>query len=121
VRDHLTDDGVVVINVGRAGDDYRVVEAMLATLLQVFPSTHVIEVPGSLNAVVIATVQPSVPENLQANVPGLVDYPFLYTAAQEGVANLRPTQPGPLVFTDDRAAIELLTNGLVIDFVLGRR
>ena len=118
VRDHLTDDGVVAINVGRASEDYRLVEAMLATLLQIFPSAHVIEVPNSFNAVVVATIQPSEAGNLQANLPGLEGDDFLYPTALQAIANLRPTQPGEVVFTDDRTAIELMTNALVLDFVL---
>ena len=112
------DDGVIAINIGRAGEDYRIVEAMLATLLQVFPSAHVIEVPNSFNAVVVATVQPSEVGNLWANLPGLEGDEFLYSTALQALANLRPTQPGEIVFTDDRAAIELMTNALVVNFVL---
>jgi spermidine synthase len=119
VRDHLTDDGVVVINVGRASQDYRLVEAMLATLLEVFPSAHVIEVPESFNAIVVATVQPSEAGNLLANLPGLEEDEFLHLTALQAMANLRSTQPSEIIFTDDRAAIELLTNALVLDFVLG--
>jgi spermidine synthase len=118
VRHHLTDDGVVAINIGRASEDYRIVEAMLATLLQVFPSAHVIEVPNSFNAVVVATVQPSETVNLQANLPGLAGNDFLHYTALQAMANLRPTVPSEVIFTDDRAAIELLTNALVIDYVL---
>jgi len=44
---HLTDDGVVVINVGHT-PRYALVEAMVATLRQVFPSTHVIDVRTGL-------------------------------------------------------------------------
>jgi spermidine synthase len=119
VRDHLTDDGVVVINVGHAGGDYRLVEAMLATLLEVFPSAHVIDVPYSFNAVVVATVQPTQPGNLLANLSGLEGDDFLHPTALNAAANLRPTQPSAVVFTDDRASIELMTNALVLDFVLG--
>jgi predicted membrane-bound spermidine synthase len=118
VRDHLTPDGVVAINVGHTPDDYRLVEAMLATLLQVFPSAHVIDVPNSFNAVVVATVQPSQPTNLQANLPGLEGDAFLYPTALQAAANLRPTQPGDVIFTDDRAAIELMTNALILRFAL---
>jgi predicted membrane-bound spermidine synthase len=117
VRDHLTDDGVVAINVGRAREDYRIVEAMQATLLRVFPSTYVIDVHGSLNAVVIATVQPSELENLEANLPNL-EHPFLRATAKRAIENLHPVEPGLVVFTDDRAAIELMTNALVVEFAL---
>jgi spermidine synthase len=118
VRDHLTTDGVVAINVGRTAKDYRLVEAMLATLLQVFPSAHVIDVPNSFNTVVVATVQPSASGNLLANLPGLEGDEFLYPMALQAVANLHPVQPASIVFTDDRAAIELMTNALVLNYFL---
>lgn len=118
VKDHLSDQGVVAINVGHTPQDYRVVEAMLATMLEVFPSAHVIDVPNSFNAVVVATIQPSEAGNLLANLPLLEDNNFLHETALRAAANIRPTKAGPVVFTDDRAAIELMTNALVIDHIL---
>jgi predicted membrane-bound spermidine synthase len=120
VRDHLTPDGVVAINVGRAGDDYRLVRAMVATLLEVFPSAHVINVPQSFNAVVVATVQPTEAENLRANLSLVEDDAFLRPTLLNAIDNLRPTEPGDVVFTDDRASIEWMTNALLFDFILGR-
>jgi len=117
VREHLTDDGVVAVNVGHTPEDYRLVEAILATLLQVFPSAHVIDVPNSFNAIVVATVRPSEAGNLLTNLPGLEGDEFLYPTALQAAANLRFIQPGGVIFTDDRAAIELMTNALVLDFV----
>ncbi len=117
-RDHLTNDGVVVINVGRTSTDYRLVKAMLGTLLQVFPSAHVIDVPNSFNAVVVATVQPTQAENLLLNLPNLEGYEFLHPTAINAAANLRAIEPGAVIFTDDQAAIELMTNALVLNFVL---
>jgi hypothetical protein len=94
------------------------VQALMATLLEVYPSVHVIEVSNSLNAVVVATVQPSEPQNLVDNLPYLEEKPFLHAVALQAMANLRPTEPSGTIFTDDRAAIELMTNALVIDFFL---
>lgn len=117
-RDHLTDDGVVAVNVGRAGADYRLVEAMVATLQEVFPSVHVIEVPNSLNAVVVATLQPTESGNLEANLPGLAGNALLYSVALDACAHLRSISPGRVVFTDDRSAIELLTNAIALKYLL---
>jgi spermidine synthase len=118
VREHLADDGVLAINVGRTARDYRLVGAMAATLQQVFPSVHVIDVPSSFNAVVVATVQPSEPLNLVQNIAGLEDNEFLFLTALQAVENLRPTPSSSVVFTDDRAAIEWMTNALVFEFAL---
>ncbi len=120
-RAHLTSDGVMVINVGHTPGDYRLVDAMVATLLEVFPAVHVIDVPNSFNAVVVATVQPSTADNLQANLSGLEEAPLLQATAQRALANLRPTRSSDTVFTDDRASIELMTNMLLLDFLLGEK
>jgi spermidine synthase len=119
VRDHLTDDGVVVINVGRTPGDYRLVEAMVATLQQIFPSTHTMDVASSYNAIVVATVQPTSPDNLEANIP-LLDNPVLQVIASEALGNLRTVEPGPMVFTDDRAPVEMLTHSIVFNYILDR-
>ena len=118
VRDHLTDDGVVAINVGHT-DDYRLVETMVATLRQVFPSIHAIDVPASFNTIVVATVQPTVAENLRANRQLMAD-PILQTIADEAWERMRVIEPGSLVLTDDRAPVEMLTHLVVLSYVLGR-
>ena len=91
---------------------------MLATMLQVFPSAHVIDVPYSFNTVVVATVQPTQASNLLLNLPHLEGDGFLHPTALAAAENLRPTEPGAVVFTDDQTAIELMTNALVFDYVL---
>jgi predicted membrane-bound spermidine synthase len=118
VREHLTDDGVIAVNVGRTGGDRRLVEAIVATLLRVFPSAHVIDVPNSFNSVVVATRLHTERENLVANLPLLEENAFLHEAAYRAVSNLRPTRASTVVFTDDRASIELLTNLLLVNFAL---
>ncbi len=126
VRDHLRDDGVVAINVGHtpgtgsAPGDWRLVDAMANTMGQIFPSVHVIDVPGSFNAIVVATVRPSTPANLAANLPLLED-PRLHYLAEQALDALRDPEASNLVFTDDRAPVEQLTNALALRYVLGIR
>jgi len=117
-RNHLAPDGVIVINVGRTGSDYRLVEAIVSTLSRVFPSAHVIEVPNSFNAIVVATMRRTTSSNLAANLSVLEGNPFLYATALRAIENLRPTEPSGVVFTDDRASIEWMTNALLIDYVV---
>ena len=116
VRDHLTEDGVVAVNVGHT-QDYRLVEALVATLEEVFPSVHAIDVPGALNTILVATVQPTEPDNLLANRPLMGD-PILQQIAEEAWTNLRTVEPGPMVFTDDRAPVEMLTHLVVLSYLL---
>lgn len=117
VRAHLTEKGVVVINVGRTDTDYSLVDALATTMNTVFPSVYVVDVPETFNSVVVATRQKTQAENLTANLSGITD-PFLYNVVARAAAQLRPvTTVGP-VLTDDRAPVEQLSNLLVLRYVL---
>jgi spermidine synthase len=120
VRDKLTDNGVVAINVGRTNTDRRLVEALTATLLEVFPSVHTMDVPLSFNTILIATRQPTSAENLERNLAALPQdaAPLLRDTLALAVGALVPTQRGDLVFTDNRAPVETLVDSLVINFLL---
>jgi spermidine synthase len=120
-RAHLTDDGVLVINVGRTPDDRRLVDAMAGTLESVFPSVYVADVPDTFNSILYATVQPTRADNLRANLAQLElagVHPLLMSAVRSAVKNLQPTPHSTTVFTDDVAPVEQLTNSIVIRFVL---
>ena len=119
VRDHLTDKGVVAMNVGRAPDDRRLVDAMTATLLQLYPTVHALDVPGSLNTILVATVQPTKAATLQTNLGqlGEVD-PLLQEAMETAVASLVPITPSDVIFTDERAPVETIIDSLVIRYLL---
>jgi len=116
-REHLDDDGVLIVNVGRTESDYRLVQAIVSTLRTVFPSTHVIPVPDSFNAIVVATVQPSSADNLARNL-GAVEDPMLKQVGEWALADLRPVATDGPVFTDDKAPVEQLTNLIVMRYFL---
>jgi len=121
VRDHLLPDGVVVINVGRTPEDRRLVDGMAGTLGAVFPSVHVVDVPASFNTIVYATMQPTEPGDLVANLDRLQTEgadPLLVDVLARTLGNLQPTPSSTVVFTDDRAPIEQLTNAVALQFLL---
>jgi spermidine synthase len=118
VRDHLSANGVVVINVGHAGSDYRLVDAMTATLARVFASVHIADVPDSFNTIVYATVQKTAPDNLRANLDAMT-HPLVRNVAQRALVSLREPSPGGTVFTDDRAPVEQITNSIMVNYLLG--
>lgn len=120
IRDHLTDDGVVAINVGRTQTDRRLIDAMTATLLEVFPTVHAMDVPISFNTILVATNQPTIQSNLAQNfalLPSDVD-PLLRDALAVGVSQLVPISASETVFTDDHAPVEMLVDSLVLNFLL---
>ncbi len=120
VRDHLSERGVLAINVGRTTWDRRLIEVFATTLSAIYPSVHVIDVPGTCNSILVATVQPTTPENLLTNRELLgpeVD-PLLAKVIEQAYQQIRPTPTGGMVLTDDRAAIELLTDMVLMSFVM---
>jgi spermidine synthase len=121
VRAHLTEEGVVAINVGHTPDDWRMVEALVATMEEVYPSVHVISVPDTFNAIVVATVRPTREANLAANLAQLEEHPALHTMGALALERLVEVAPGGVVFTDDRAPVELMTDTLVLQYVVGGR
>jgi hypothetical protein len=120
VKEHLKDDGVVAVNVGRTNTDRRLVDAMARTLLEVFPSVHAMDVPRSFNTILVATMQPTTADNLANNLSALPaeSNSMLYDTLNWGVSSLVPIQPSDLVFTDDRAPVETLVDSIVLNFLL---
>lgn len=121
-RARLTEEGVVAINVGRTHDDYRLVDALAATVAQVFPSVYIIDEPdpgyGLGNSLVVGTVQPTRLENLRANAASLTQ-PMLVEMMRRALPHVRAAQPPPgtPVFTDDRAPVEQMVHGIILRFL----
>jgi spermidine synthase len=121
--DHLEPDGVLAINVGRAPGNRKLIEDLAATIGAVFPSVYVMDIPYTFNSIIYATKQPSSADNLAANYLALsadpVVHPLLKQATLSAYLNLKPTPVGGLIYTDDRAPIEWVTNQLIARFILG--
>ena len=119
VESRLANNGILAINVGRGPTDRRLVEALTGTLLTVFPSVHTIDVPGSLNTILVATVQPTDGGNL-AQWLATVDaseQPLLRQAIETAQANLVPTVSSDVVFTDQRAQVESIIDSIVLRYL----
>jgi len=111
---------VLVINVGRTFDDRRLIEAFAGTVSSVFPTVHVVDVPDSFNSILYATVQPTSFSNLVENFAFLrgrdVD-PLLLDILARAIAQSQPTPSSSIVFTDDWAPIERLTDSIALKFL----
>ncbi len=118
IRSHLSPDGTVVLNTAHTTHDFRLVQAFVNTLKQVFPSVYTFNVPGTFNTEVMATLQPTSIETFRNN---LAQFPTDTTMGQvasevlpvvtEGHAN------GGIAFTDDRAPIEQITDQLLLNYI----
>lgn len=122
VHRRLAPDGVLAINLGRTPGDRRLIEAMSGTIATSFPSLYLVDVPGSFNSILYATVQPTQAANLVENLLQLEDSqtpPQLLAVLERAIANIRAVPQSDIVFTDDRAPVEQLVNSIVLQFVLG--
>jgi spermidine synthase len=114
--DHLTDRGVMVLNAGRYGTDYRLVHAIATTMKAVFPNVYLVDVKEFSNTMVIATKGPTDIGNYAANIAQLPPGP-LRTIGDLSLrtGNVREWNGGGLVFSDNRAPVELVIDLLIID------
>ncbi len=122
VRQRLTDNGVMVINVGRSPRDRRLINILNSTILRVFPTVHIVDLPDSFNSILFATVQPTTIEDLARNYQALSQSPetppLLLQAMAVTLQNAQPPPPSEGIFTDDRSPIEWITNDMILDFLL---
>jgi len=119
---HLNNTGVVAINVGSVPGDRRLINGLATTMATVFPSIHIMDIPGTLNTMIFATKQPTKDADFAANLSILSQqpnvHPLLITAMQTTFANMKPAYNKTQVFTDDRAPIEWIVNDMVVRFAL---
>ncbi|MBC8503833.1 MAG: fused MFS/spermidine synthase [Anaerolineales bacterium] len=130
VYDHMAEDGVLAINVGRAPNDRRLIEGLIETISTLFPSIYVMDIPDTFNSIIYATVQPTLisdlHENFQIYFARTDAHPLLLESLQRAIAFMQPNpcdaqagQPadGCIVFTDDLAPIEWITNNMILNYV----
>jgi spermidine synthase len=122
IASHLTDSGVLTINVGSVPGDRRLIDGLATTIATIFPSVHIMDIPGTLNTMIFATMQPTTRENFAANLVALAAdpnvNPLLITAMSSTFANMKDGYQTTTVFTDDLAPIEWIVNDMVVSFVL---
>jgi spermidine synthase len=120
--DHLKPDGALAINVGRAPGDRRLIDGLATTIGTIFPSIYVMDIPGTFNSILYATLQPTEAANLQANLDRFLArgdvHPLLVQSMTLTLDNLQPAPQQTTVFTDDLNPIEWLTNNLILNFLL---
>ncbi len=121
--DHLTEDGVLTLNSASVPGDRRLIDGLATTMGTIFPSIYTVDIPGSLNTMIFATKQDTMPENFAANLVALSQdpgvHPLLVHSMQTAFGNLRVGYETTTVFTDDHAPIEWIVNDMVIRFILG--
>ena len=122
LKDHLKEDGVMVINIGRSPGDRRLIDSLYSTIHTVFPSLYVTDLSDSFNSILFATNSTTSLDNFLNNylqLYGNSDTPVLLlqvmAATYDGLnENTKPAT----IFTDDLAPVERITNSMVMQFLI---
>ena len=120
VRTHLTRTGEVAVNVGRAPNDYRLVDALSGTVGAVFPEVYQQDTPKYLNTVIYAPALPTQPDEVRANLDRVVTSNLSLVAQVVGESRDIPIvhdEPHLPIYTDDLAPVERLVDNLIYRFV----
>jgi len=117
VREHLTDDGVLAINVGHTGVDHALSEALADTVHTVFPSVYRVDAPEDYNDLLVATVRPTDLATVRGRLAALSD-PTLASVAGRILGRIEPWAGQRAAFTDDRAPVETVVHGMIARYAL---
>ncbi len=122
VYDHLTEDGVAAVNVGRTTSDYSLVNAVAQTMRTVFPNVYVLDTPnygsGLASCLVVGTRQPTALAFFRENARHLADG-RLRSVAERAMERMWEETEARAVFTDDRAPVEQIVHQIIPKFVTG--
>jgi predicted membrane-bound spermidine synthase len=121
VRDHLTPNGVAVLNAGRTETDYRLVDVISSTMKAVFPNVYVIDLPSpQINSIIVATKHPTRLANFAANTSALSNQTLRQVAQTAlNAGRVREVTSSPIVFTDDWAPVEKVIDEIILGYARG--
>ena len=111
VREHLSEDGVMVVNMNMRGSGEGNINQYLAdTIAKVFSEVYTVDVRGSTNRELFASNHPGMFEELTGKQASLAQEGKSELADLMGMVleNLRKYEAGEYLLTDDRAPVELL-------------
>lgn len=109
VRQHLTEKGVMVVNMNMRGSDEGSINQCLSdTISAVFGQVYTADVPGSTNRVLFASDNPDMLAVFGAKREGLDASGDLYHMMGQVARGINRYQAGNHILTDDKAPVELL-------------
>ncbi|GAC1587306.1 MAG: fused MFS/spermidine synthase [Ktedonobacteraceae bacterium] len=116
VKDHLTSNGVAVINAGRTSHDFRLVNALSQTMRSVFSNVYIIDTERFSNSIIVGTNAHTALGNFQANTNTITNAP-LQSVMNSSInyGNIREEHTARAVFTDDRAPVEQLIDSIILN------
>lgn len=108
VKEHLTDDGIMIVNMNMRGKREGDINEYLAdTISSVFSNVYTVDVKDSTNRELFASQNCNMIKNLEIRQQKLVDN-SLKSLMSEISFNLTKYSQGKHIMTDDKAPVELL-------------
>lgn len=120
IRAHLSATGVLAINTAHTCADRRLVQAFVNTLYAAgFRSVYTLDIGNTLNTEVVATVSPTNLDAYRRNLAHLPAGSPLGAIAQDAslAAGDARVEARGIVFTDDQAPVEQLTDQLILSYL----
>lgn len=117
VKEHLTDDGIMVVNMNMRGEQEGNINQYLAdTISNVFDEVYTVDVEGSTNRELFASNSTDMPDVFNKNV--VAEENENLTAMMARVeAGLVKYDAGEYLMTDDKAPVELLGMKVIDDLI----
>jgi spermidine synthase len=108
VQDHLTPNGVMVVNMNMHSDGHGSINESLGdTIATVFPQVTTVDVPGATNRILLASQQ-DMSGNRLAHKSQDLTMPEMNRLMRTIALNMIPYQGGSHILTDDKAPVEIL-------------
>lgn len=108
VKEHLTDDGVMVVNMNMHGNEEGNINDYLAdTIASVFTQVQLADVAGNTNCELFASNNPKMLDRFQENLALEQDPDLIRMMTSVGI-RMQAYEKGNYLMTDDKAPVELL-------------
>ncbi len=126
VKEHLADDGVMVVNLNMRGGENAMNTHIADTIGACFEQVWTVDVDYTTNRELFASDSPEMTDTFRKGCEGYCISSFstdrdLYLFMQRAEKGLKQYTPGSMIMTDDQAPVELLSmkaiDGIIYDEV----
>ena len=116
VREHLKEDGVMVVNMNMRGGEGSINAYLADTIAAVFPEIWTVDVPRNTNRELFASCNADMIARLEDNL-ALLEDGELRGLLNRVSAGLTRYEAGERIMSDDRAPVELLSMRLIDELI----
>ena len=121
VREHLNENGVMVVNMNMHSDadstgEGSINEYLSDTIASVFDYVYTVDVAGTTNRELFATQNPEALAVFEAG-RSMIEEPELQEMLRRAAEGMTPYEKGTYLLTDDKAPVELLGMRVIDDLI----